>query len=164
MRCVDQGRWTFVVAFIIALLIADAFWTVVSIGFDSHKERCLPDLHAALLVHFAPRSVRDGDLLFFRPSGALSGFHVNYILKEVAGVPGDHLSIHAGKVMINGHMVVEGFPLASYYHQPAAGFERDEIIPSGRFFMIGTHPQSNDSRYWGYLQASQVAGFAWRLW
>ncbi|MCX4151030.1 MULTISPECIES: signal peptidase I [Paraburkholderia] len=158
-------RRFFVALFLTGLLLADAFWfkPLLTIGVDPQKERCLPDLHAALMVHRAPREVRDGDLVFWKPQGALSHFREQYIMKEVAGVPGDLVTVAGGKVMINGHTVVEGFPLARYYHKPANAFDRSEIIPAGKLFMIGTHPLSNDSRYWGYLDVTRVSGFAYRL-
>jgi conjugal transfer pilin signal peptidase TrbI len=147
------------------LLIVFGFWSkpVISIGFDPQSERCLPDLHVALLVHKAPHMVHDGDLLFWKPSGALAGFKESYILKEVAGVPGDRVTIRDGKVQINGTTVVKGLPLAHFYHKTAKEFDRDEVIPSGEFFLVGLHPLSNDSRYWGYLDARSVSGYAYKL-
>ncbi|WP_454875140.1 signal peptidase I [Paraburkholderia xenovorans] len=159
----DRGK--FLVFFLGVLLIAWGFWSkpVITFGFDPQNERCLPDLHLALLVHRAPEAVHDGDLLFWRPSGALAGFKERFILKQVAGVPGDRVTIRNGKVQINGKTVVEGLALARFYHRAESDFERDEIIPPGEFFMVGVHPLSNDSRYWGYLDAGRVAGFAYRL-
>lgn len=164
-RSGSGDRLFFIVALLTALLLADAYWfkPLITIGIDPQKERCLPDLHAALMVHRMPRRIKDGDLLFWKPQGALSGFKEQFILKEVVGVPGDRITIARGVVSINGQPVVSGFPLARYYRKPADAFDRDEVIPPGKLFMIGTHPQSNDSRYWGYLDASKVSGFAFRL-
>lgn len=158
-------RGKFAVFFFATLLLAWAFWSkpLFTIGFDPQSERCLPNLHLALLVHVHPAEIHDGDLLFWKPSGALAGFKEHFILKAVAGVPGDRLVIHGGRVEINGKTVVTGFPLAPYYHRAEKDFERDEVIPQGEFFMIGVHPLSNDSRYWGFLRADQIAGFAYRL-
>lgn len=158
-------RRIFIALFLTALLLADCFWfkPLITVGIDPQKERCLPNLHAALMIHRPPRTVHDGDLLFWKPQGALAGFKEQFILKEVAGVPGDRLTIAGGKVMINGKVVVEGFPLARYYHKPSGSFERDEVIPPGKLFVIGTHPLSNDSRYWGYLDAGRLSGFAYRI-
>lgn len=164
-KAVGKDRLFFIALFLTALLLADSFWfkPLITVGVDPQKERCLPDLHAALMIHRPPHTVHDGDLLFWKPQGALAGFREHFILKEVAGVPGDRLTIASGKVMINGKQVVEGFPLARYYHKPADSFERSEVIPPGKVFVIGTHPLSNDSRYWGYLDANKVSGFAYRI-
>lgn len=159
----DRRRFLLLLA--IVLLIAMRFWgkPFVTFGYDPQAEQCLPDLHLALLVHHSPASVATGDLLFWKPSGALAGFKEEFILKQVAGVPGDHLSISGGEVRINGKPVVSGFPLASLYRRNAKDFERDEVIPKGKYFLMGVHPMSNDSRYWGYLDARDVVGFAYRL-
>jgi conjugal transfer pilin signal peptidase TrbI len=161
----SNERGKFAALFFATLLLAWAFWSkpLFTIGFDPQSERCLPNLHLALLVHLHPAEIHDGDLLFWKPSGALAGFKEHFILKEVAGVPGDRLVIHGGRVDINGRTVVSGFPLAHYYGRAEKDFARDEVIPQGEFFMVGVHPLSNDSRYWGYLSAQQIAGFAWRL-
>lgn len=110
-----------------------------------------------------PGEVHRGDLLFWRPDGALAGFKEQYILKMVAGTPGDHLTIRAGRVFINGKQVVQGFPLAASYGRDQRAFERDEVVPPNAYFMVGVHPNSNDSRYWGYLDARKVSGYAYRL-
>lgn len=160
----NERGW-FAVLLSSVLLLVVWFWNgpIVTIGFDPQSERCLPDLHLSLLVHVAPRTVHDGDLLFWKPAGALAGFREQFILKEVAGVPGDHVTIRNANVQINGKTVVQGFPLARFYHRSVNGFGRDEVIPPGKFFMIGVHPLSNDSRYWGYLDAGRVSGSAYRI-
>jgi len=161
----SNQRGKFAAFFLGVLLLVVGFWCkpILTLGFDPQSERCLPDLHLALLVHEAPQTVHDGDLIFWKPSAALAGFKEQFILKEVAGVPGDHVTIRDGKVQINGKTVVQGFPLARFYHRSANDFNRDETIPAGEFFMVGVHPLSNDSRYWGYLDAHQISGFAYKL-
>jgi conjugal transfer pilin signal peptidase TrbI len=161
----EDQRGKFAVFIFGMLLLVWAFWSkpFLTLGFDPQSERCLPNLHLALLVHRPPATVRDGDLLFWRPSGSLAGFKEHFILKEVAGVPGDRVTVRDGFVRINGKVVVQGFPLAADYHRAVKDFDRDEVIPPGEFFMVGTHPLSNDSRYWGYLDATHVAGVAYRL-
>jgi conjugal transfer pilin signal peptidase TrbI len=36
-------------------------------------------------------------------------------------------------------------------------------VPAGKLFVIGDASLSDDSRYWGYLDASKVVGTAHRL-
>ncbi|UCF24422.1 MAG: S26 family signal peptidase [Ralstonia sp.] len=158
-------RSPFFAVFLSVLLLVACFWhkPIITFGFDPQDEKCLPDLHLALMVHHAPKVVRSGDLLFWKPSGALVGFKESFILKLAAGVPGDHLSIHHGVVRINGAQVVQGLPLAGAYQHTEQDFERDEVIPPGKYFLVGLHPDSNDSRYWGYLDAGQIEGFAYKV-
>jgi conjugal transfer pilin signal peptidase TrbI len=137
----------------------------VSLSWDPHAVNCLPELHLALLVHRPPATIERGDYLFWKASatGALSYVTEEFVLKRVAGVPGDRLSIRAGRVFINGALVTEGLDDAVLYRRKPADFEREDVIPPGRYFMIGTARLSNDSRYWGYLPRDAVAGKGYRI-
>lgn len=155
-------RWPFVIYGMILVML---WWIArnglpVTIGHDFHDERCLPNVHVGFLMHWKPANIHQGDLLFFRPPPELSYVKEPYVMKRVAGIPGDRLVIHGDIVSINGHVIVTGLPLIGYYHKPITGFEKNEIIPKNEYFMIGNHPRSDDSRYWGYLDYHQIAGFA----
>jgi conjugal transfer pilin signal peptidase TrbI len=157
----------FYLALIVSLALVLVYWfgLPISFGYDPNEERCLPDVHLSLLVHHAPSETHDGDMLFFdKPQGILEYVREEYVMKVVAGVPGDRISISKDEVKINGKTVVTGFPLAvPYYHHPAQFYEKDEVIPKGKLFMIGTNPLSDDSRYWGYLDMSYVRGTGYRI-
>jgi len=149
----------------LSLVLIYWFGSPVSLGYDFHEDRCLPDVHLSLLVHHAPSEIHDGDMLIFsKQKGILNYVVQEFILKVVAGVPGDHLTISKGEVQINGKTVVSGFPLAEpFYHHSGQYFEKDEVIPAGKVFMIGTHRLSDDSRYWGYLDTSTVRGSGYKI-
>lgn len=132
-------------------------------AYDPNDEKCLPDLHLAFLVKKDHTTPSHGDYVFWTPSGILSYVKQKYVLKQVAGIPGDHLTIKDGKVLINKAVVVTGFPLSNLYHHVPKDFERDEIIPAGQTFMIGTNPLSNDSRYWGYLSIDAIKGTGYEV-
>jgi conjugal transfer pilin signal peptidase TrbI len=135
----------------------------VSLSWDPHEVNCLPELHLALLVHSSPKQVGRHQYVFWRPSGALSYVKEDFALKRVAGVPGDRLTVRDETVYINGEVVARGLDNAVLYDKGPADFERSEIIPADRFFVIGTASMSNDSRYWGYLPKSEIAGIAYRV-
>lgn len=137
----------------------------VSFAYDPHEVNCLPELHLALLVHKQPAKVEHGDYLFWKASAidALSYVKESYVLKRVAGVPGDALKIRGEQVFINDKLVAEGLEDAVLYKRRPADFERDEVIPPGRYFVVGTARMSNDSRYWGYLSHDAVVGHAYRI-
>ena len=73
------------------------------------------------------------------------------------------MAVQYSNVLINGKLVSEGLPLVDTTKVSLRAFERDEVIPQGKFFMTGTHPLSNDSRYWGYLEASTVVGKGYKI-
>lgn len=156
---------SFFAAFCASLLIVFFFWShpPITLGFDPNKEKCITDLHLSLLLKFPPKEVHDGQLVIFRPNMPLSYVRQDFVLKQVAGVGGDHLQVARGQISINGRVVATGLPLASLYRRKPAELERDEIIPVGRVFLVGNNPKSDDSRYWGYLQVSQLAGTAIKL-
>jgi conjugal transfer pilin signal peptidase TrbI len=155
----------FVTAWLGVMLIVFLFWAKppVSLGFDPNDEKCLPDLHLSLMVFHRPLTIHDGELVFWKPSGPLSYVKQQVVMKMVAGVPGDHLQIAGDRILVNGHLVTSGLALASFYHLPPGSFERDEIVPPGKLFVVGLHPHSDDSRYWGYLDQSSLQGFALKL-
>jgi conjugal transfer pilin signal peptidase TrbI len=137
----------------------------VSLSYDPHEASCLPELHLALLVHSRPASVARGDYLFWKASAiaALAYVKEDFILKRVAGVPGDILRIRGGEVFVNDRLVAEGLEDAVLYGRRPADFERTEVIPPRRYFVVGTARMSNDSRYWGYLPYEAIVGTGYRL-
>jgi conjugal transfer pilin signal peptidase TrbI len=137
----------------------------VSLAYDPHEATCLPELHLVLLVHRQPAAIERGDYLFWKTNAipALAFLKEPFTLKRVAGLPGDMLSIRAGRVYINEKLVVEGLEDAVLYKRRPEDFERREVIPPGHYFMVGTARFSNDSRYWGYLPADLIAGKAYRV-
>ncbi len=132
----------------------------ITLGFDPNDEKCLPGVHLTLLVKSAHPQPKDGDYVFWRPQGALKDIKQAFIMKRVAGAEGDHLLIKNGLVMINGHKIADGLPLIDPSKVAPSAFDRDEVIPAGKLFMIADHPQSYDSRYWGYLDVSAVVGLS----
>ncbi len=130
-----------------------------SLGVDPSFERCLPEIHLTLLKRISPTAVHRGDLVFFQPDTHFTWVKRDYILKKVAGIEGDHLLIKNDNILINGQEIAHGFPLAAYYKR--AVFTRDEIIPKGEIFLYGTHPFSDDSRYWGFEPIANLEGTAY---
>jgi conjugal transfer pilin signal peptidase TrbI len=59
--------------------------------------------------------------------------------------------------------VAEGLENAVLYKSPASSFQRTEVIPPGRYFVVGTARMSNDSRYWGYLPHASIVGKGYRI-
>lgn len=137
----------------------------VSFSYVRPELSCLPELRVALLVHRQPVTVEHGDYLFWKPASteALAGVKQAFVLKRVAGVPGDRLRIVDGKIFINDALVAEGLENAVLYSRRPAEFKRTEVIPPHRYFMIGTARMSNDSRYWGYLPHEAIVGKGYRI-
>ena len=132
-------------------------------GYDPNREHCMTDFHLGFYVLNHPSKVGRNEIVMFPPVPALSYVHDQYIAKRVAAVPGDHLVIKDQVVSVNGHEVVRGLALAGIYKRTFQQLARDEIVPPGRLFVVGNHDHSDDSRYWGYLDSTMVAGIVHKL-
>lgn len=91
------------------------------------------------------------------------------VIKEVAGIDGDHIVVNDHGVHVNGaHKGVllhaaEGGKLFAMGRR-SSEYWRDERVPPGHLWMMGTHERSYDSRYWGYITNEQIIGRAIPLW
>ncbi|MBS1822618.1 MAG: signal peptidase I [Acidobacteria bacterium] len=127
----------------------------------------------------APKIHRGDVIVFHFPVDP--GMH---LVKRVVGVPGDHVRLRGGRVLINGRGIDE--PYAVY--RPAGpdnfrdNFPRLEsadpeidsrwwirmrklvdngelIVPAGNYFVLGDNRNdSEDSRYWGFVPQSNIVG------
>lgn len=157
----------FLFVFGLVLICCLLYWAKppVSFIFDPNTEKCLPDFHLGIFVRSSPPHVARDDLVVFKPFGAVSYVKNEYVIKMARGLPGDHLVVRDGVVSINDKVVASGLPLGEYYyHKQTAAFDRDEIIPKGNYFLMGTNPASDDSRYWGYAPDSALSGYVLKIW
>jgi len=93
-----------------------------------------------------------GEVVVFRNPAAGPGFFV----KRVVAVPGDHLEIRDGQVLLNAERLDEW-----YVNGEGSEGEVAEIIPAGHVFVMGDHrSDSIDSRSWGLLSTERVVGRA----
>lgn len=156
----NEGPWPRRIALglITAIILFAAFEPPIAFAFDPNEEQCLPELHFALLLRHHPTAVERNEYVFWKPSGSLSYIKQPLVLKRITGVPGDHLVIKNNLVWINDKLVSTGMALLDSKRVDPKAFERDEQIPKGFVFLTGTHPLSNDSRYWGYLNIHDIEG------
>ncbi len=77
------------------------------------------------------------------------------LIKRVIGLPGDHVSVQAGTVSVNGQVLNEPYIAAT----PAYSGEWD--VANDQLFVLGDNRNnSNDSKDWGLLPAKNVVGKA----
>jgi signal peptidase I len=116
---------------------------------------------------------RRGDIIVFKYPRDPS---INFI-KRCVGVPGDTLEIHNKQLYINGKPY-ENPPHAQFiFHrvfpegyqdpriQPPGAGNRDNygpvVVPEGSYFMMGDNrDNSEDSRFWGFLDRDLIVGKA----
>jgi conjugal transfer pilin signal peptidase TrbI len=104
-----------------------------------------------------------------RSGGSADAPRATIVVKVIAGVPGDHVTVNDQGVAINGRSW-GGLPHLQVGEKlwrmgvRLADVRRDERIPEGHLWVAGTNPRSFDSRYWGYVRTDEVVGRAIPMW
>jgi len=132
------------------------------------------------LVHY--REPKRGDIVVFLKPGEPDLF----LVKRLIGVPGDHIHLRNGVVILNG--VAQNEPYAKLwpedYYVPyiddfpsvatteANGVTEqwavdlpthiqgnDLVVPEGMYFMMGDHRHNSlDGRFWGFVPRANIVG------
>lgn len=99
-----------------------------------------------------------GDVVVFRSPVELEKLYI----KRVIALPGDHVMVSDGKVLLNGEELDESVYLSPDVYTNPGSFLQDgieKIVPSGAIVVMGDNRQySSDSREWGFLAKDRVVG------
>ena len=104
---------------------------------------------------------KEGDYLLF--AKRLDTAKINRLLKRVGCAPGQQLSTVNGEYACDDHFLGRAMSSDSK-GQPLPLFVFNGQVPDGSLFMIGPHPRSYDSRYFGFIHADSVLNKAYPLW
>lgn len=103
-----------------------------------------------------------GDIVVFKfPEDPSKDF-----IKRVVGVGGDTILIQNKQVYVNGELQPDKFAIHSDPRTFPPGLQfRDNLgpikVPEGKLFVMGDNrDESNDSRFWGFVDVSAVRGKA----
>ncbi|MBN1399488.1 MAG: signal peptidase I [Anaerolineae bacterium] len=108
-----------------------------------------------ITYHF--RAPKRGDIVVLRrPNRATEP-----LIKRVVGLPGETVSIHEGRVYIDGEALDE-----EYLNQETWGTMPPRLVPEEHVFVLGDNRKaSNDSRSFGMVPFDDIIGRAWlRYW
>ena len=130
----------------------------------------------------AIRAPLRGDVVVFRPPHDLER---NYV-KRVVGIPEDTLEMREKVLFLNGEPVEEEYARyldrrgdaihpdmawqsdflaaagSSHRYSPSRDNWGPLVVPTGEYFVLGDNrDNSEDSRYWGFVQRGEIDGSPW---
>lgn len=135
------------------------------IGHDAQSVLCLKGQHRWYLIDREAKPQGSGDLLAFRsdarmapeiPTGTL-------VVKRIEGVSGDAIDIEHRRLVIQGLGLETPFPHRDRLRGRALPEGTSLVIPEDAYWVMGDHPKSLDSRYFGAIGSDQVIGVAHAL-
>jgi conjugal transfer pilin signal peptidase TrbI len=120
---------------------------------------CLP-FDAYLVDPTAHGPLERGILVQFVAPAAATLFSGEFeVVKLVGAVAGDRWRIEADELFVND--VLWGrLPLLSKLGLEPGALDGEGTVPAGAVFVLGTTPNSYDSRYWGALPIANIRGVA----
>lgn len=99
---------------------------------------------------YAVRDPKRGDIIVFHKNG-------QDVIKRIIGIPGDHITVWGGKVLLNGKYLEEPYLESSVITDGNTSYE----VPSGMYFVLGDNrEESYDSRYYSdpYVNRENIEG------
>lgn len=109
--------------------------------------------HEVYIFHKPQR----GDIIVFHPPVESN----KPFIKRIIGLPGDHVTFQGGYVYINGQRLNEPYINGPITDCPPGRY-CDVVVPQGQVFVMGDNRQnSDDSRYFGTVNISEIIGKAW---
>ena len=91
-------------------------------------------------------------------------------IKRVVGLPGDWLEIRDKQIFVNNNPLIENYTIHTDQNViPASVRPRDNFgplkIPKNSLFVLGDNRDASfDSRFWGFVELSNVKGKVTKIW
>jgi signal peptidase I len=144
------------------LLIGDHI-LVSKFSYGTHIPNELPFINIKLFddIVLFPRVPKRGDIIVFKfPKDETRDF-----IKRVIGLPGDLLEVRRQKVYINNKLYEDTHARHTDSPSDSPLVPRDDfgpiLVPDDHVFVMGDNREnSQDSRYWGYLNVKKIRGKA----
>ena len=125
--------------------------------------------HRVFFLLPAPAKVELGDYLVFRCQDLLqvqSGLRADHdqMIKKVGCLPGEQLTTdETHHFFCTGRLLGKALE-ADSKGRPLPRFSFTGPVPADKLFMVGTHPRSFDSKYFGFIDVHDISHQALPLW
>ena len=125
--------------------------------------------HRVFLLRPVSAQIETGDYLVFRHRDLAQvrqglGANRERMIKRVGCRPGEWLQVDAEyRFSCNGRPLGQALATDSQ-GRPLPQFTHNGPVPAGQLFLVGTHPRSYDSRYFGFVDAHEILHQALPLW
>jgi signal peptidase I len=165
-----------VIAAILAIFLRTFFFQIYKIPTTSMVPTLMPGdkifvskLTYGPKIPFTPWRIRGfrlpqrGDVVVFVPPHDRKKAYI----KRLIGLGGERIILKSGNIYVNDKEIVDPKIARNFYHnQGDYGKEGKEIIvPNGKYFFLGDNSISSlDSRFWGFVDESDVVGKAIFIW
>ncbi len=146
---------------VLGLTVAFLHLEGVKFCYDNQEATSLP-WHKYLVLPLKwpfEHKVKLGDYIAFKTDRRVLPYFKpgTVFAKRVVGMPGDKLEVKGRDFYINGRFVGRARK-TDKLGNPAPLFVYNGTIPQNAYFVMGHHPRSFDSRYWGFVYKRQIIG------
>jgi signal peptidase I len=161
-RARSRGVLSLVITVALVALVATSVRAYAAQAFVVPSGSMLPTLQIGdrIIVDKLSSTINRGDIVVFRraPGDTDSAYPV--LVKRVIGLPGETISSVGDTILIDGRPIAQPWlpTLSGQCYQASAGITMT-TIPPGHYYVLGDcRGDSDDSRYWGTVPASNIIG------
>lgn len=138
--------------FIGLIFIIPFLYKKLPIRIDITQQSSLP---YKLWLTYEDLSIESDYILFLPPiSKYISNLDAQY-LKKIVCKENDFLDVNEKNYFCNGKYIGTATKYDGNKNE-IDNFKFNGIIPKDKFFVVGTHPLSHDSKYFGFVDKSQI--------
>lgn len=134
------------------------------LGIDEQIVKCIPGVDY-VIGDLDDRELVRGGVFIVESKGIEPLFDDGTLLvKFLRAFPGDTVKVSENGVFVNGTKVAgAGLPNAEKLGREPEDFYGEKVLGDDEFWILGTTPESFDSRYWGSVSYEQIKARAYPL-
>lgn len=113
-------------------------------------------------VNMLDKQIKKGDYVVFSFKGSEYYEKGTRMVKIATCLPGDYLEVIERDFYCNG-IYIGTAKTKDKKGRDVVPFEFQGEIPEGKYFVLGVHKDSYDSRYWGFVDQKEIIGKAYKI-